>query len=886
MQEAYSFGMWLRRRRKTLDMTQEDLARQVGISVTTVRKLEADERRPSRQVAQLLAEALKISPDDNELFIKVARAETRIENLNIPELELEPLPAHYTRARLVGESVHADAHLELSKLGDTAPRLPAAATPLIGREWELEQITQMLSKDSCRLLTITGSGGVGKTRLALAAAHNLQTYFPQGVYFISLTVIEPGESILPVIANALGLTLYGNLPSEQQLANFLIDHQVLLVLDNFEHVLGSALLLEEILRFTTQLKVLATSRERLNLKPEWVFELQGLPYPPDDPATHFEEFSAFQLFLQSAARARPGIDLIGDERRAAGRICWLLDGNPLAIELAAGWVRALSCEEISHEIRRNLDFLSTRGRDIPERQRSLRATFDYSWSLLPEDEQRALRKLSIFRGGFRRPAADQIAQVKLPVLLSLVEKSFIRRGEMGWYSMHELVRQYAFSHFQALTHEHIQTYDRHCQYYAELCVRWQADLLGEQQVEVMREIAEEYENVSLAWDWAVSLLRIEDIQKMTQATWLFHEIRGQYQEGMELFEQATEQLYSVSEYESCPEHAAGRLLGNTLAKQAWFLGRLGQPDRALSMLDQAVCLLESNHEIESLADARFYMGFLFYRQANFQRASDMVKQSLTIYRQINQLNGTARSLTLLGTSHLANQELELAEEFIQQSTNTLADGKYPTVRIENLLALAAIAYERRDLLKAAELAEEAINYSIYFGNRMLQARALRLLAITRLSQGQLEQADQLLEDCIEILRKTGDPALRAHALVERSRIGLQNGDARLASQYAVSALLLGHELGNRMIYMDVGQILAQTLIQQEQNEPALKWLLVAEQAGIEGQLKPMDFSDEWAALQAIFSESQIEELRNSMQAISSEEWVGEYLQSVAAQPKV
>jgi len=324
MQEAYSFGMWLRRRRKTLDMTQEDLARQVGISVTTVRKLEADERRPSRQVAQLLAEALKISPDDNELFIKVARAETRIENLNIPELELEPLPAHYTRARLVGESVHADAHLELSKLGDTAPRLPAAATPLIGREWELEQITQMLSKDSCRLLTITGSGGVGKTRLALAAAHNLQTYFPQGVYFISLTVIEPGESILPVIANALGLTLYGNLPSEQQLANFLIDHQVLLVLDNFEHVLGSALLLEEILRFTTQLKVLATSRERLNLKPEWVFELQGLPYPPDDPATHFEEFSAFQLFLQSAARARPGIDLIGDERRAAGRICWLL----------------------------------------------------------------------------------------------------------------------------------------------------------------------------------------------------------------------------------------------------------------------------------------------------------------------------------------------------------------------------------------------------------------------------------------------------------------------------------------------------------------------------------------------------------------------------------
>lgn len=874
MEEAYSFGVWLRRRRKTLDLTQEDLARQVGISVTTVRKLEADERRPSRQVAQLLAEALKISPKDTDQFIKVARAETRIDYLNIPEPVLESLPAHYT------QPLHVAASKDSLPSGVAERSLPLPSTPLIGRERELEQITQMLKNENCRLLTITGPGGIGKTRLGLAAAYNNQSHYDHGVYFISLAAVNPGESIFPVIANSIGLTIFGSHSIERQIAGFINEKRMLLVLDNFEHVLDNALLLDEVLRYTRNLNVLATSRERLNLQPEWVFELQGLPYPVDDPTNHYEDYSAFQLFLQTAQRSRPGIDLSGGERIAAGRICSLLDGNPLAIELAAGWVRALSCEEIYHEIRRNLDFLSTRGRNIPERQQSLRATFDYSWSLLPEEEQRALRKLSIFRGGFRRSAAEQIAMVDLPVLLSLVEKSLIRRVDTGWFTMHELVRQYAFSHFQALTHEHIQIYDQHCRYYAELCNHWETDLSSERQVHVLHEITLEYENVRLAWDWGVSLLRMDDIQKMTPTMWLYHDIRGFFQEGVALFEQASEQLVGATSREDCLQELPARLLGDALALQAWFLGRLGKMDQAIPMLERAICLLEANHALKQLADAHFFLGFLLYRNSQFEQSTSITQTGLQIYQQLDYADGISRSLTLLGTNYLACQDLERAESYIQQSISSLSPGRNPTVRIENLLGLAAIAIQKQNADRGASLVEESLKLSIEYENRMLQARSLRLLGMIRMQQGNYVEADGLLEQCIEILQMTGDPALQAFAWIARSQIALQQESIPIAFQHVRQAAKLSLDFEHHLLYMDLGHTMAKLYIYQGQYELAMDWLLLAEQATIIGSQAPMDFSEEWGQIRQHTSEDEIESRKERFSVVPLQKHIHKLFEAI------
>jgi transcriptional regulator with XRE-family HTH domain len=357
-----SFGWWLKQRRKTFDLTQADLARCVGCAVVTIQKIEADERRPSRQMAELLAGCLHIPPADQPTFLKVARAELRLERLaEVVPAALPPLPPE----------------AEPRSSTSVPPLdLPAPPTPLVGREHELAAIVRLLQETSCRLLTLVGPGGIGKTRLAIEAATHQQAAFAEGVYFVSLAPVSAVEFIIPTIASALAFTFYGPTEPQTQLLNYLRQKRVLLVLDNFEHLLAfpqGTDLLAELLRHAPALKLLTTSRERLNLQGEWVLEIQGLPVPPNDQGSDLEAYSAALLFVQSAQRARVGFVLLPEERPAVARICRLMEGMPLGIELAASWVRSLSCQEIAQESERSLDFLAVSMRDAPARHRSMRA---------------------------------------------------------------------------------------------------------------------------------------------------------------------------------------------------------------------------------------------------------------------------------------------------------------------------------------------------------------------------------------------------------------------------------------------------------------------------------------------------------------------------------
>jgi len=328
-------------------------------------------------------------------------------------------------------------------------RLPVQLTPFFGREEELGEIAGLIEGPSCRLVTLTGPGGIGKTRMALEVAKGQVGTFLDGVFFVPLAPLRSAEALVPTIAEAVGFTFKGQQGAREQLLQYLSSKETLLVLDNFEHLLSrgetedATRLLADLLRTAPQISLLVTSRVRLNLKAEYVFDLEGLPFPLTEDTVKMETFSAVQLFLQQAHQVDRGFSLQGDEASAVAQICRMVEGMPLAIEMAAGGVRTQSCRLIARELEQGLRTLVTTMRDVPKRHQSMRAVFDHSWGLLLPREQHCLQQLSVFRGGIRGEAAGQVAAADDGLLRELVDKSLLRFDQGHRYDLHELFRQYA-----------------------------------------------------------------------------------------------------------------------------------------------------------------------------------------------------------------------------------------------------------------------------------------------------------------------------------------------------------------------------------------------------------------------------------------------------------
>lgn len=268
---------------------------------------------------------------------------------------------------------------------------------------------QQIKDPACRLLTLTGPGGIGKSRLSLEVTHRLRGDFDEGVFFVPLAGTSASQFITPAIADSLGFIFSGAADLTLQLNRFIGEKHLLLVLDNLEQLLDGIGVLATLLQHAPNLKLLATSREPLDLRAEWVFEVQGLPVPAQFEVEDLESNSAVALFIQRTKQAQVDFVLSPDDYSALTRVCQLVEGLPLALELAASWVRIMPVQEIGKEIERNLDFLATSARDVPPRHRSIRTVFDSSWRLLLEEECAVMRQLYVFRGGFTRLSAEQVA---------------------------------------------------------------------------------------------------------------------------------------------------------------------------------------------------------------------------------------------------------------------------------------------------------------------------------------------------------------------------------------------------------------------------------------------------------------------------------------------
>jgi predicted ATPase len=683
-----------------------------------------------------------------------------------------------------GRYPSAEAVMEVLGGIDVGPKrtnLPVPLSPFVGREAELAEIQERLGDPTCRLLTLVGPGGCGKTRLAVKAAETQLDSYPHGVFFVRLAPLDSVEGIVPTVAESLGFRFYEEGEPQQQLLDYLRQKRMLLILDNFEHLVEGAGLVTGILQTAPEVKILVTSRTRLGVEGERLFPVAGMSFPDRDIDEDATQYSAVKLFLTNVHRTQPSFEPTADELTEVVRICRLVEGMPLGILLAAAWAEILTPAEIGAEISRSLDFLETDLQDVPERQRSIRAVFDHSWKLLSEQEREVFQALSVFRGGFTREAAQEVANASLRDLMALVHKSLLHRTSKRRYEVHELLREYAAEKLRQVPAAIEAVRERHCAYFSAAFQKWGGYLKGIRQQRALAQMDMEIENARVAWDWAIERAQVERIDQAFDGLCPFYKWRGFWREVEVVCQMATDRLKMTA------SGGTKRVLAKILAWQGLYseLRLDGQ------LLRQSMALLK---ELELAGqDIRPEKAFVLLRMgdvAHFSNDCEDAKrsyeQSLELYQALSDRWGMARTQGRLGR-----------------------------------LALRLGNYD-----EAKQLHKECLAMRQALGDHRGIALSLMGLGFIALSQGQVEDGEWWAQESIEIFEKIGD---RVHIALVLLRIG----EALLSfGEYAKGYPRLEE---SRLIFNDLG--LSRLLVWSNLGlGRAMKHLGRYDQAQVQGQL--------------------------------------------------
>ncbi len=647
---------------------------------------------------------------------------------------------------------------ETAALSPTAERLhhfPTLFEPLIGREAETAQIAAQLAEPTCRLLTITGQGGMGKTSLATAVGQALaaQPVFADGLYFIPLEGVETAERLVLAIGQGLGLVLQSQQTSQKQLAAHLRHKQVLLVLDNFEQLVGEgAAVLSDLLAATDSLTLLVTSREPLNIRPERRFVLEGLSFPAEGEAAEPEVHGAVRLFEQVGQRVQPRFAVGAHNEAAVGRIGRLVQGIPLAIELAAHWLRLMDAAQIGAEIGRNLDFLASNLRDVPERHRSMRVVFEQSWSQLTPAEQQLLARLSVFRGGFALADGLAITQAGAGELAVLLDKSLVHRTSHGRYTLHELIRQFAAEKLADAG----ETQRQHSLHYLAHLRDLEPQLVGSTPQQAQDAIHAELGNVLWAWQTAVAHQLWEPFGDAIQSLAAYYDITSEFAEIIPFFEQAIRHIQSHMADHLSPPKQLAIALGYLQAHLAWFLFEVGNFRQAHPLAESTLHIANQHQHPHLRALALNRMGITHYARGDLQEGIAFLTEAYESFRRVGDWAQVVQTAVLLVFRHGRLHQEEAVTAYAQNAYTYAQKHSYQHGIAISLALLAFAHKEQRQLARAMYYAEQAKVHFSQFHWRRGQTIYENILGDIYFLQGQYDEALALYETALAIHQKEGN----------------------------------------------------------------------------------------------------------------------------------
>lgn len=712
MREEISFGNWLRKQRRALDLSQQAFANQVGCAEVTLRRIEAGTLKPSKELASILLEKLGIPETERLQWISFARGLSGFPNSSIP----------------------------VSKKPIT--NLPAPLTTFIGREKEQSDVIELITKH--RLVTLTGLGGIGKTRLSTKVGEQVLRDYDDGVWFVEFAPVLDPLLVPRTTAIAIGLRDEPQRPVIDMLSDYLTEKQTLIILDNCEHLPGACAQLAEILlRRCSRLKILATSREPLNITGEALYRVPSLGLPKVQPILDtFRNYEAIQLFEERAQLVQFDFSLTLENAASVAQICQRLDGIPLAIELAAAKVAVFSTEQITNQLHESFNLLAEGSRTALPRQQTLRASINWSWNLLTESEQTLMWQLSVFAGGWTLEAAQSVCDGNVLFLLnSLVAKSLVvvnQRANVR-YSFHETIRQYARE--KVLEAGDLETLrDKHLAYFVKLVEQAEPELYRSNQVFWLNKLDDERDNFRLALEWSLAM-DVESGLRLIVGARFFWDARGNFQE----VEGWLAQLLKHSKQ-------TDSLRARALVIYAKVLTDRGAFTEAQKIANQSLELSRAISDKQAEAFSLWGLGVTIGFKGDVRQGIPLIEQSLVLYKSLRDKLGQAIALDWLS---IDRNDRERTKANVVEGMSLYRELGHLSGIAMCLADLAQLLIDGGEFSSLQPLLEEAHMIYRQLGNQWGEAWVLLLYGMLAARQGDYQQAYDYFQQSILLYEKVG-----------------------------------------------------------------------------------------------------------------------------------